>query len=150
MNRISWLSLLVVLVVLILSACTPVSSRPDAAPANTVNVVNIANLRQTVQIEIGGFDPTATTPYPAIATITDSEAIAEFVDVLDTELATGPAAACLDAYRLRFLLSDGTLQEFGYLCEPEPALLRSELPSLAGQSIEAPEELAALVQEQVQ
>lgn len=150
MNRTSWQCVLVLVVSLILSACAPVTSRPDTASTKTVNVVNIANLRQTVEIEIGGFDATATTPYPAIATITDSALVAEFVDVLDTELATGPAAACLDAYRLRFLLGDGTLQEFGYLCEPEPALLRSELPALLGQSIQAPEELAALVQEQIQ
>jgi hypothetical protein len=150
MNRISWLCLWVVLAVLTLGACSPVNDRPDVAPTNTVNVVTIANLRQTVEIEIGGFDATAATPYPAIATITDPAVVAEFVDVLDTELVTGPAAACLDAYRLRFRLSDGTLQEFGFLCEPEPALLRSELPELAGQSIQAPKELAALVQEQVQ
>lgn len=149
-----WPALLLVLAALTAAACAPIAPGPAlqptaepgaAAAADRANLVESGDLRRTQAIEIGVFNPTSALPYPAAATVTDPAGVERFIEVLDQPLALGPAAACLDAYRLRFTLDDGSVREIGFACEGEPAVLRAEFGGLQGRSLPAPADLAALV-----
>jgi hypothetical protein len=150
---------LLLLCALLLAACAPVQAPPPGAttgattPATsgaTANLVELAGLDRAQSIEIGVFDTTAAVPYPAAATVADAAEVARFVALLDQPLPLGPAAACLDAYRLRFTLDDGSVREIGFACQTTPTVLRAEFSGLQGRSLAAPAELAALVAAQLQ
>ena len=152
-NRLITQSLLV-LIAYVLSACVPIvpgEGKPQIdLPSGSVNVAQAANLTQTTEIDIGVFDTTAATPYPSAATVSDPAVIAEIVGLLDQEVPVGPAATCMEAYRLRFRLADGVVQEFDYFCEPDGSILSNDSVSeLKGKSVQAPAELAVIIRKQI-
>ncbi len=145
---------LLILSIWLVATCTPITpgeGKPQIDVASgSINVTQAAHLEQTIEIDIGVFDPTAAAPYPSAATVTDSAVIAEIVDLLDQELPIGPAAACMEVFRLRFKLSDGSVQEFDYLCEPDGSVLSNDSVSdLKGKSVQAPAELALIIRGQI-
>lgn len=146
--------LLYILIVSILVACVPITpgeSKPQiSAPSGSVNVAQAAGLAQTTEIDIGVFNTTAAAPYPSAATVSDPAIIAKIVGLLDQQLPVGPTAACMEAYRLRFKLTDGSVQEFDYFCEPDASLLSNDsVTELKGKSIQAPPELATIIEQQL-
>jgi serpin B len=151
--------LAILAVALIMSAPLLSGCRPMAGPAATapINVVEQAGLAKTVAIEIwertsmvSGETDTLKDEYAPRLEITDPSVIEQIVAALDVDLEPGPLAQCTSAYRLRFRLSDGTVQQFGYACETgEAAFLRGEQAFWNEMQITPPAGFDALMREQL-
>lgn len=146
--------------VVAVAACTTPTATPAAAPtsaapaegptaAATVNVVEAAGLRAAIALEILEY-LTPGQPPVARAQVTEAEQLAGLIAALDVEVALQPRARCLERYRLRFTLSDGTQPEFGYVCADGGAWLRGAQAFWQFRDIAAPEAFRQLVDAQLQ
>jgi hypothetical protein len=145
---------------LLLAACA-LPAAPPGAPVPTpaqsgpyelgdqVNVAEQAGLADTVRVEISEFSDQGEPGYQDAATVEDPETIAQFVEILDTELELKPRVVCVDRYQLRFHLGDGTVHEFGYFCEPDGSFLHGGPPFLTGYDVQPAQRLQALIEEEV-
>jgi len=142
----------------VVAACatpTPAATPPDlpgvAGPTTTltVNVFAAAGLDAAIALDILEH-PAPGEPLVVRARVSEAEQLAGLTAALDAALALQPRARCLERYRLRFTLRDGTQPEFGYACEGGEAWLRGAQPFWQGQDVVAPEafrqQLAALLQ----
>jgi putative hemolysin len=120
------------------------------APEVWVNPAKLAGLDGTVEIEILELNTAAATGYVHRLTVSDASVIARVVSALDVDLKLGPRVRCPAAYKLRFRLADGVVQEFGLGCDAEnPAFVRGGQDFWQGQDAEPPAQFVALIQEQL-
>jgi hypothetical protein len=112
--------------------------------------VRQANLGSTVEIEILELDLEASAGAIHRLTISDSEAIAQIVGLLDGDVQLRPVDAskqCPGRYMLRFHLADGSVQEIGLGCDVENLdSIHGAQPFWQGRDAEPPAQLIALIQ----
>lgn len=145
---------LTVLVVLILAGCVPAggaSNGNSIADQLQLNVVEAATLQDTVSIEIDEFlvGGTEMSEHKFIVVISDPDVVMEIVSALDIALPLKPRAQCLERYRLRFILSDETVQEFGYSCGASGDFLRGAQEFWRFQDVSPPDAFKRLIAEQI-
>ena len=117
--------------------------------ADSVNIAQQANLHQTSKLEILALTAASNGDYTLVAQVDDPALITKIVTTLDQDLPLLPALRCIDHYRLRFILTDGVVQEFGYLCQDDHAYLQSGPGFLQGHAVEPPATLLEIVRGQV-
>jgi hypothetical protein len=83
-------------------------------------------------------------------TIIDPQLISAIVAALDQGLPLGPRVRCPMKYILHFHLDDGSMQSFGYGCDPEnPHILRGEQRCFLDQDATVPSEFDVLIREKL-
>lgn len=127
-------------------------STPGAVPtAGRVNIAQAAGLTQTEAIEIAQFtSATVKSGYTVRTTIRDPQTIAQWITVLNNELAVGQMPACIADYELRFKRADGVAATFGYMCRgKESYIIRGATSDrsfvLAGE-VQLPDQFKTLVE----
>ncbi|MBN1316115.1 MAG: DUF333 domain-containing protein [Anaerolineales bacterium] len=124
--------------------------RGECGPASNDAQVNLAlevNLPQATQLEILKLDPLAESsqPYRLLLTIDDEFQLADVMRTLNTLVPRTPATLCISDYQLRFHSADGTVQEFGYMCDETQPTLSGEQDFWNGQEAQAPAQFVALI-----
>lgn len=133
---------------MLLPACQSASDGIEPTRTQAVNPVAAAGLEQAVAIEILELlESDAAIEYQARWTIDQPDEVAELVSALDTELTLGPLARCIEQYRLRFRLADGSVEEFGYFCGDDGAFLRGTQEFWALQQATPPQRFQRLMEE---
>ncbi|MBN1813159.1 MAG: DUF333 domain-containing protein [Anaerolineae bacterium] len=125
---------------------------PTVAPTEEiwVNPVQQAGLEGTVEIEVLELNLDASTTYISRVIISDPDAIAQIVAALDVDLRLVSPLRCPAWYKLRFRLTDGSVQEFGLGCSAEnPTFLRGGQDSWQGYDADLPPQFNALIQAQL-
>lgn len=131
---------------------------PPAPVQASVNVVEEAGLASAVELEIGrlhtmrssskGNTVVEQVSFEHLWTLRDAAAVGELVATLDTVLDLVPQAKCLPEYRLRFVLTDGTLYDLSYGCSAEGGpVMRGTQPFWRGMDVHPPTEFNALLDE---
>jgi len=141
---------IVLALVIALVGCI-VPPQPDATQetAAQVNIAQQANLHQTRTLEILALSADSIGDYTLVAQVDDPALITKIVTTLDQDLPLMPALRCIDQYRLRFILADDVIQEFGYLCQDDHAYLQGGPGFLQGQAVEPPSALLEIVRGQI-
>jgi putative hemolysin len=129
------------------------------APADTlvpetwINLVELAGLAETVDIEILESAAVEFSGYVHRLTISAPDVVARIVAALNVEIRLRPVvedARCPGWYLLRFRLTDGAVQEFGYGCDAgDTSVLRGLQGFWQGQDAEPPAQFSMLIQEQL-
>ncbi len=145
--------ILVAFIALLTTACiAPVPDGPAPAPSagstGTINLATAFALDTAVSIDIAGFDPNSTSGYVSLREISDTAFIAEAAASLEQDLSLLPPPACVDQYRITFVLADGTMAEFGFSCDEDTNLLRGNLPGSG--AVAAPETFAEMIRTAIQ
>jgi hypothetical protein len=159
-SKLSTLGFVLILGALILSGCGPSTAQPTESSTATpsagphINLAEQAGLTSTVKIEILELDLASASAtgvqYVHRLAILDPQGIDQIVAALDMDLTLGPRARCPTAYSLQFHLADGTVQGFGYACDPDnPSILRGEQDFWRGQDGKPSAEFNMLIQEQL-
>lgn len=133
--------------------CVPVSAGASAEQATSsppteepgINVVTLAGLATTIQVEILELDASSGS-YVHRAVVGQPSSVAHAVGALDVNLEMIPRVRRPAQYVLRFVLRDGSLQEFGYTAE-HPSFLRGDQDFWQGQDVEPSDRFGALIQE---
>lgn len=145
---------------LVLAGCASKVTR--FGEGERVNLARAARLSESQAIEIAErsltANPTAAPEnrpgYVVRATISERDAINEWVKTLDRELVVGMLPACIPQYEVRFLLSAGTVASFGYMCHNDrPWLISGSLSDGSfrlGGEVQAPDEFKVLLDRAVQ
>ena len=133
--------------------------RATGAPADTpmpetwINLVDLAGLADTVDIEILESAAAKFSGYVHRLTISDPDTVAQIVAALDVQIRLRPAvedARCPGWYLLRFRLTSGAVQEFGYGCAAgDASVLRGLQGFWQGLEAEPPAQFSMLIQEQL-
>jgi putative hemolysin len=111
-----------------------------------VNVALDAGLVGTVKVELLELDPDgAPDPYRLRLTLDDGPQLGEMLRTLNTAAPRMPKTFCLPPFLFRFHQPDGSVVEFGYLCDPANPTLSGEQGFWRNQEAAAPASLVALV-----
>ena len=119
------------------------SSPPTEEPG--INVVTLAGLANTIQVEILELDAISGS-YVHRAVVGQPSFVAQAVSALNVNLVLIPRVRRPAQYVLRFMLRDGSVQEFGYTAE-QTSFLRGDQDFWQGQDVEPPAQFGALIQE---
>ena len=146
-----WGMMLALVMALALALVSCIVPPPNSAqePVDSVNIAQQANLHQTSKLEILALTANSIGDYTLVAQVDDPALITKIVTTLDQGLPLLPALRCIDHYRLRFILADGIIHEFGYLCQDDHAYLQGGPGFLEGHAVEPPSTLLEIVREQV-
>jgi putative hemolysin len=133
--------------------CGPESAGASSAQATSgppteepgINVVALAGLANTIQVEILELDASSGS-YVHQAVVGQPPSVAQAVSALNANLELLPRVRRPAQYVLRFVLRDGSVQEFGYTAEQTP-FLRGDQDFWQGQDVEPPAQFSALIQE---
>jgi hypothetical protein len=133
---------------MLLAACQTAGPEPGATTSATVNLVVAAGLSQTTSVEILELAVTQAGPeYNLRRSLDQPQDVAALIAALDVELPLGPAARCIERYRLRFHLADGGAEEFAYSCEDGHVFLGGSQPFWFYQQVIPPERFQQLMME---
>lgn len=108
----------------------------------TMNIVSRGDLRSTTLIEMRRRDGTG--QFALKSTVTESSEIKAIVDALDVPVLLGPAASCIEVFRLVFVTSSGN-HTIGTICGGNSRLIRGDQEFWAGQDANAPVEFGAII-----
>ena len=125
--------------------------RNECGPASSderVNVALEANLVQAVKLELLELDSSgeSSEPYRLLLTIEDEFQLDDITRSLNTAAPRTPKTFCIPTLQLRFHLADGTLQELGYMCDPNHPTLTGEQSYWQNQEAAAPTLFVALIE----
>ena len=122
------------------------SSLPTEEPG--INVAALAGLTDTVQIEVLELDADSNTYAYRAAIGKPYLVVTQIVGALNTNLELMPRARRPAQYVLRFLLREGTVQEFGYT-PGDASFLRGDQEFWQGQDVRPSDRFGELIQAQL-
>lgn len=144
MARLARASVLVVAAAVLLLAGARILAA-SASEGGTLNVVTAAGLRETKSIAI---DERANDgSYKSATIITDIGVVTKIVATLDIPPPLRRRVQCLERYRLRFTLRDGSTQTFGYSCDASGNFLRGTQAFWQFQDVSPPLDFVNLIAE---